>query len=131
MSNDYEVGYGKPPEKTQWQKGRSGNPKGRPKGVKNLKTELLEEFLETIPVKEGGNRKMVSKQRAMIKSLMAKAVQGDARAASTLLNMFLKLVPEEPDDKEVIDLTKTDEAILREFEAAILKDVKSKGKKNA
>jgi hypothetical protein len=27
----YEVGYGKPPQSTQFKKGKSGNPKGRPK----------------------------------------------------------------------------------------------------
>jgi hypothetical protein len=28
---DYEIGYGKPPERTRWKKGQSGNPRGRPK----------------------------------------------------------------------------------------------------
>ena len=28
---DYEVGYGRPPSHTQFKKGLSGNPKGRPK----------------------------------------------------------------------------------------------------
>ena len=37
---DYVVGYGKPPLHTRFQKGRSGNPNGRPRGKKNMSTLL-------------------------------------------------------------------------------------------
>jgi hypothetical protein len=42
-SGDYQVGYGKPPKHTQFKPGKSGNPQGRPKGTKNLKTDLIAE----------------------------------------------------------------------------------------
>lgn len=53
MTDEYEVGYRKPPRHTRFRKGQSGNPKGRPKGAKNLKTELEEELQEKIVVREG------------------------------------------------------------------------------
>jgi len=31
MSNDDKIGYANPPRSTRWQKGQSGNPKGRPR----------------------------------------------------------------------------------------------------
>ena len=43
---DYEVGYGKPPRHTRFTKGRSGNPRGRSPGAKNLKTLLSEALSE-------------------------------------------------------------------------------------
>lgn len=39
-SNEYEVGYGKPPKKHQFKPGYSGNKKGRPKGSLNVFTEI-------------------------------------------------------------------------------------------
>tara|TARA_R110000782_G_scaffold132359_5_gene224389 strand:+ start:44607 stop:45011 length:405 start_codon:yes stop_codon:yes gene_type:complete len=118
----YEVGYKKPPKHTQFKPGQSGNPKGRPHGAKNLSTELLEELQEWVKVTESGKQKTISKQRAMLKALMAKAVQGDSRAANTLLNMFLRLVPREAMDAEDQSLTKTDQQVLEDFKAALLTD---------
>jgi hypothetical protein len=43
---DYDVGHAKPPKHTRFQPGQSGNPRGRPKGTKNLKTDLIEELGE-------------------------------------------------------------------------------------
>ena len=59
----YEVGYGKPPAATRFVKGKSGNPRGRPKGARNQMPALNEERLRdiviaeayrTIKVKDGG-----------------------------------------------------------------------------
>ena len=130
MAKDYETGFKKPPKKTQFEKGQSGNPKGRPKGTKNLKTDLEEELQELIHLKEGGKDKHVSKQRALIKALMAKAVKGDARAANLLLNMILKvLIPTQADDVDET-LSSDHRAILDAFKERVLEAAKTKETKN-
>ena len=128
--NKYDVGHGKPPKSGQFKPGQSGNSKGRPKGTKNLKTDLAEELGEKITIKEGGVPKRVSKQRAVIKALMSGAVQGDSKSISILLNMFLKILHEDTEIEEDVDLTQADLEILEQYEAQILASaMKSKSKK--
>ena len=112
MVDDYEVGFRKPPRHTQFVKGQSGNPKGRPKGTKNLKTELMEELQEKIVVREDGKRTVVSRRRAIIKTLVAKALKGDTRAANALVNLDYKYLPPDESQSEERDLAPEDKAIL-------------------
>ncbi len=95
MSNEadgYEVGYGRPPKRNQFKPGQSGNPRGRPKGTKNLKTDLVEELAETVVVREGGEPKKITKQRAFVKSTIANAIKGDGKAASIFLRLAEQLL---------------------------------------
>lgn len=53
-SDDYNVGYKNPPKDTQFKKGMSGNPKGRPKGTKNIRTVLNDTLNEKIQITQNG-----------------------------------------------------------------------------
>ena len=120
-TNDtYEVGYGRPPKTSRFPKGCSGNPKGRPKGTRNLKTDLLDELNEQITLSEGGKAITLSKQRALLKSLMARAIKGDGRAVNALLNLMLRVL--DPSDEEDTDepLSADEQAILANLEQRIL-----------
>lgn len=91
MKKYEKVGYGLPPKKSQFKPGQSGNPKGRPKGSTNLAIDLSVELSELISVREDGRTRRISKQRALVKSLTAKALQGDIRAVATLLTLHARL----------------------------------------
>ena len=121
MSNEYSVGYSKPPKHTQFKPGESGNPKGRPKGTKNLATDLSEELAEKIIVNEGGRQLKISKQRAMIKSLLAKALKGDTRAASVLLKLLIDAEQATTRNAVAEALSEDDQAILASFAERVLK----------
>src|SRR4029453_4950945 len=125
QSPDYGVGYKKPPKATQFPPGRSGNPKGRSKGTRNLKTDLTEELQERILLKEGGRPKQVSKQRAMLKSLMAKALQGDPRAATLIVSLVARLLDQTENDVPPPPPAAEDLAIIEAFEARIRRSIQS------
>ncbi len=121
MPNDDDVGFGKPPKHTRFKPGQSGNPKGRPRGAKNLKTDLEEELRELITVREGGNQKIVSKQRAMLKSLTAKAVHGDSRAAALVIGLMYRLFHEDEAEDASRGPSPDDKAVLEAFEKRVLR----------
>lgn len=115
-NDEYEVGYRKPPKASRWRKGQSGNRRGRQKGARNLMTELIEELGEAISVKEQGVPRSITKQRAVIKAMTAKAIQGDTRAGNILINLMFRLLhPELIENASTTELAKEDQDILDNY----------------
>ena len=121
-----KIGYGNPPKATQFKRGVSGNPKGRPKGSLDLATDLAAELGEKITVREDGQPRRVSKQRALIKSLMAKALQGDARSSAAVLALYARVITEPPEDQQP-PIGDDELQILRRFAPRLLKSLKLPG----
>ena len=128
MSDDEKkIGYGNPPKATRFKKGQSGNPKGRPKGHKNFKTDLADELGETIAIQENGKKRTITKQRALIKATVAKAIKGDTKATNSVMGMVLRLLTDMVEDSETENLSEVDKLILERFTQAVLEDAARKG----
>jgi hypothetical protein len=87
---DYEVGYRKPPVATRFQKGRSGNPSGRPKkSARSLDLGLILEGIENeeIIVVDNGKRKPMKKAEIHFRQQFTKAINGDLKTARLLVQM--------------------------------------------
>jgi hypothetical protein len=86
MSDDYEVGFGRPPKWTRWKKGQSGNPERRRPRRTPTTSEIVEKLLfASIDIIENGETRRVTVMEAIGLQLWKKAVDGDPRAADVLL----------------------------------------------
>ncbi|HEV2080620.1 MAG TPA: DUF5681 domain-containing protein [Allosphingosinicella sp.] len=106
------TGYKRPPVASRWKKGQSGNPSGRKRGSLNLRTDLIAELEEVIQINEGGSPRRITKQRALLKSLAARGIQGDARAANLILNLMLRVLDPETAPAGAAEMAAEDKAIL-------------------
>jgi hypothetical protein len=82
-----QIGYGNPPKSGQFQKGVSGNPRGRPRGSLNMATVLSKALREKVLVHEKGRRKLLSKFEIALRQLVNKAAAGDLRAIRQLADL--------------------------------------------
>jgi hypothetical protein len=116
MSDDPDGDHRQPPKSHRFQPGRSGNPRGRPKGTRNLATDLTRLLTKRIPVREDGETRHVSRQEAVLLRLYSKGVQGDVRAIMSLFTMLMKLEPLMPEPTQAQDeVTVQDEQIIEDY----------------
>jgi hypothetical protein len=113
---DYEVGYGKPPKGSQFKRGTSGNPKGRPKGSHNIATEVALALAGKVVINVGGQRKTITKREAAAIQLANKAASGDFKAIS-LIPMMERTLEEKAKDQEWKSevSAEADEDVIRNF----------------
>jgi hypothetical protein len=113
-TDDHElVGPGHPPKKHQFPKGKSGNPKGRPKGAKGLKTIFDKEVNERLSITVNGRKQSLSKLELTVKRLVEKAMKGEQRSIEKLLDMNITLFGHGDEDEGEADrLTPAEEAFV-------------------
>ena len=114
----HSVGYGKPPVASRFKPGASGNPNGRPRGSKNLKTLIRQAMTARISIQEGSSSRRVSKIEGVVLRQLQSALKGDDRSAMAIIKMATQMgFLEEPDSNlaEATALSGSDEQILDEL----------------
>ncbi len=117
---DYQVGFGKPPKQTQFKKGQSGNPKGRPRKSKNMTTVLTEVMAQTVTIKQNGKHRRVPLREAWAYKIGEAALKGNVREQIALMKALHDYVPValEPENappvKIVVNFVDSNEEILME-----------------
>lgn len=88
MHDDERVGYKRPPKEHQFKPGRSGNPRGRPKGSRSLPEEVRAALRKTVVVTEEGRRRRITVVEATLRRLVERALaKGDLRAIQHILSL--------------------------------------------
>src|SRR6516162_7192521 len=115
--SDYEVGYGKPPRETRFVKGRSGNPRGRPRGAL-----LSDKLNEPVTVAENGGRRKISKREAIVTQLVNRSAAADFRAIKILLDIVRDIERQtEPISSETAEFSEADEKVIEQLKARFAK----------
>jgi hypothetical protein len=118
-ARDYVVGYGKPPLHSRFQKGRSGNPKGRPCGRKNMSTLLSDALNGSVIVVENGRRKKITKREAIVTQLVNKSASADLKATQMVLAMLSDLESRADASADPAPFTEADQQVIQRIQARL------------
>lgn len=115
--NDRDVGYGRPPTETRFQPGSSGNPNGRPRKSRNLKTIIRSALTANVVVREGERKRSVSKLEGIVMRQLESALKGNDKAALATLKMAAQvgLLDANETAMEVPQLTSAERQILTDL----------------
>ncbi|WP_347828781.1 DUF5681 domain-containing protein [uncultured Planktomarina sp.] len=114
------MSYKNPPKHTQFKKGQSGNPKGRPpkhnKRPPTLADDLRQELEEEVTVNKNGEVARVTKQRALLAAVTTAAINGRIGQQRLIVQLYSALGETAEDDTSTAEeLEQIDGAFLLEL----------------
>ena len=107
-TGDYAVGYGKPPQHGQFRKGRSGNPKGRPKKSKNMSTIMKELMESPVTIRQNGRQRNAPFCEAFVHRLAARAMDGSPRDMIAMMKAIHDYMPDVLKTNNMPDIIKVE-----------------------
>jgi hypothetical protein len=112
----YQAGYGRPPLHSRFKPGQSGNPKGRPRQSRNMRTIVKQVLSEDMHIREGGRLRRMSAMEALVRTILARSFKGDVRALASLM-VLLRQSGLMENDETIADLLHGPEydAIIADF----------------
>src|SRR5260370_34672693 len=114
MSKEYDAGYGKPPVKHRFKKGKSGNPSGRWKRPKPPPLDpeeiLIAELKSLVTIIENGKKKQVTKLEAIQKSYVNDAIKGKETARNKMCD-FIQKQPKYAFEKDTVAWVVTEKEV--------------------
>lgn len=111
----YHVGHGRPPKATQFKKGASGNPRGRPKKVRSVGAILREALSRKISVQENGATRKVLALDVIIRRLVNDAARGVPHSMKHLFLLLDRYGESAQTDIDAAALSADDRAILDSY----------------
>lgn len=135
--NDYEVGYKRPPKQSQFQKGQSGNPSGRPKEPTTFLASFNKQLSKDVKVIKDGKEYRITGLSAVSQKCMNMILTGDYKSMKLFLDKLAKDVNIEPylypepkvdTDAELVPENPTDEQreSIQEIKAIIRQAMREK-----
>jgi hypothetical protein len=112
---DFEVGYGRPPVATRFQRGNCCNPRGRPKPPKTAGQLIDEAMNSKVRIVVEGKTKTMTKQQVIIHNLVNAAARGDSKAIHTLFALKTRYQDSSATAINPADLDASDRKILEEY----------------
>ena len=122
-SADYTVGYARPPKATQFKAGKTGNPRGRPKGSRTVWAILQDILRQKVAVTESGKTRRIAALEVMLRRLVNDAMRSDAKALKLLLALIERYAETTEAQVQLGELLAEDREILAEYLLAPRKPV--------
>jgi hypothetical protein len=113
----YAIGYRRPPLHTRFKPGQCGNPRGRPRRQRNVRTVVEEALNQRITIRQGDRTRSLTKLDGVILTMISAALKGDAKAQASLFTLLrsLGMTGEVPETGHAEPFTADDGAVIADY----------------